>query len=58
MNEQELKQLEKDIKTRIMSEFGCSKETADFIVNMTASFHSTRGGALYRIDDYMVVRGF
>ena len=57
MNEQELKKLENDVKNRIKNALGCNQETADFIVNMTASFHSTRGGALYQIDDYMNRKG-
>jgi len=53
MREEELKALEEELKRRIGARFDCSRETTEFIVNMVASFHSCRGGALYRIDDYL-----
>lgn len=58
MREEELKALEEELKRRIGCRFDCSQETTDFIVNMVASFHSCRGGALYRIDDYCRAHGF
>lgn len=53
MNEDELKLLEQSICMQLMHKLNMSKKAADFIINMTASFHSTRGGALYRISDYI-----
>lgn len=53
MNENELKLLEQSICMQLMHKLNMSKKAADFVINMTASFHSTRGGALYRISDYI-----
>lgn len=52
MNEQELERLEQNVKQRFRNNFDMSEHAIDFVINMVASFHSTRGGALYDIDDY------
>ena len=53
MNNQELKTYEAQVKQRLAEAFGMSEEAANKVVDMVASFHTTRGGALYRIDDYL-----
>ena len=51
--EQYIARLEKEVKERIHNAFGTTKEAEAFFVNMVSSFHSTRGGALMRISDYL-----
>lgn len=53
MNENELKTLEQSVCMQLMHKLNISKKAADFVINMTASSHSTRGAALYRISDYL-----
>lgn len=36
-----------------MARCGITRDAAEFTIKMIASFHTTLGGALYRINDYL-----
>ena len=57
MTEQEMKSYENYIKEHLQREFRIDDEAVDFVINMVASFHSTRGAALYNISDYLERKG-
>ena len=57
MSDEELKSYENDIKERLQREFRIEDDAVAFVINMVASFHSTRGGALYNISDYLDRKG-
>jgi hypothetical protein len=57
MSDEELKSYENDIKERLQREFHIEDDAVAFVINMVASFHSTRGAALYNISDYLERKG-
>jgi hypothetical protein len=56
MNEKELKKYENDLRLRFRNNFDMSEEAISFVINMVASFHSTRGGACMNMHDYFDMR--
>lgn len=58
MTEQELTRLEIETIERLKHCLSMDTTQAKFVINMVASFHTTRGGALYRINDYLDERGY
>lgn len=53
MSDEELKEMERLTKQRLGNVLGMNEEQQKFVINMVASFHSTRGAALYNINDYL-----
>ncbi|MCQ2739777.1 MAG: hypothetical protein MJ237_06075 [bacterium] len=50
------KNYEQSVKERI--EKAINENGMGFVINMVASFHSTRGGALYNMSDYLNAKGY
>lgn len=58
MNEIELAKLRKDTQERLENKVGMDEQSANFVINIMATCHTTLGGALYRINDYLDNKGF
>jgi hypothetical protein len=52
-DEQYFQELEKDINFSLRGKLGVSHKAAHEIINLVASICSTRGAALYHIENYL-----